>query len=160
MHTPENFIQIAYISSVISIPVCILWQAQFSLRQKLSIGIVLCLSVFIIAIAMVRAISARVYGPDEQVWDSLWLAIEACVSVIMVSMTAFRTLFVMPRRSQRRRHPSIRSLWWKRKNGGNNTVQWLPEVERGATMTGMRTMIRENGVTMLGSFGNGDPSQI
>ena len=102
-----------------------------------------------IVIAMVRGISARVYGSDEQVWDALWFEIEACVSVTMVCMTAFRTLFVMPRRSQRKRSPLNGSkLPGKYHGHGKINMLWLlPDVERGATMTGMRTMIRENGLT-------------
>ena len=149
-----TIVWLAHILSVISIPLSILRQAQFSLRQKLSIGIVLCLSVFMIAIAAVRGISAHVWGSDEQVWDSVWILIEACVSVIMVCMTAFRTLFVMPRRSQRMKSPSMRTpLWRKKKSTEKNSLGSLPDVEVGATMTGMRTMIRENGVMVTGKFG-------
>jgi len=151
----QELIQVNHIISVISIPVRLLRQAQFSMRQKISIGVVLCLSVFMIAIAMVRGISTRVYGSYDQVWDSLWFEIEACVSVLMVSMTAFRTLFVMPKRSQRKR-PSDESPLWKKitsnKKGKKQDMSLLPEIEGGATMTGMRTMIRENGMTRPGSF--------
>ena len=149
-----KMVWLTHILSVISIPIRILWKAQFSLRQKLSIGVVLCLSVVMIVIETVRAISAQIYGSDDQVWDSLWFEMEACVSVITVCMTAFRTLFVMPRRSQRMRSPSVRSpLWGKKKSNEKESLGSLPDVEVGATMTGMRTMIRENGVMVTGNFG-------
>ena len=61
-------------------------------------GIVLCLSLVMIAIAMVRGIAFKVYSTSDQIWTSFWVQLEACVSVTMVCMTAFRTLFVISRR--------------------------------------------------------------
>ena len=61
---------------------------------------------------------------------------------------------MMPKRSQRMKSPSVRSpLWRKKKSNEMSSVGSLPDVEIGATMTGMRTMIRENGVTVTGEFG-------
>ena len=110
-----------------------------------------------IGIGMVRGITAYIYGTNDQAWSSFWVQVEACISVIMVSMTAFRTLFVVSNISkQARKEASLRRcdgrtsrerLW------GKKSKPELPSLQTGATMTGMRTLIRDNGRTTLGSFG-------
>ncbi len=105
-----------------------------------------------IAIAMVRGISARVYGTHDQIWSAFWLQLETSISVIMVSTMIFKTLFVGNRGSTPDKNsPRSRTRLWRRK-----PTPQLPAIHTGATMTGMRTMIRENGITMFGSFGKGE----
>jgi hypothetical protein len=105
-----------------------------------------------IAIAMVRGIAAGVYGTHDQIWATFWVQLETSISVIMASTMVFRTLFVVNKEpSSDRSPPHSRTQLWRRKQ----TPQ-LPDVETGATMTGMRTMIRENGMTVVGSFGKDD----
>ena len=136
---------------VISIPVLLLWQAQFDLRQRLSIGVVLSLSIIMIAIAMIRGISAHVYGMDDQPWVSFWVEVEACVSVTMVSMTAFRTLFLVSNGPK----PSPEKVSPRRYLGRSPQQQAheIPSIKVRATMTGIRTVIQHNGRSTMGSFG-------
>ena len=129
-----------------------------------------------IAIAMVRGISARYYGTNAQIWTSFWVEvrllqtlqihfrdpdyrkIESCVSVSMVCMTAFRTLFVVPSGSKKtppvhsNNRPSKEKSWSKRRG------PVLPDISTGATLTGMRTVIEANGKTTMGSLGSDDLS--
>lgn len=137
---------------IISIPICLLRQTHLKIREKVSIGILLCLSMFMIVIAMVRGIAARVYGTHDQIWASFWVQLETSISVIMVSTMVFKTLFVVKTGSTPDKSSSrYRTRLWRKQ-----TPQ-LPGLETGATMTGMRTMIRENGRTMVGSFGKDEP---
>ena len=108
-----------------------------------------------IAIAMVRGIAARVYGTHDQIWAGFWVQLETSISVIMVSTMVFKTLFVGQRGSTPDKSSShYRNRVWRRK-----PTPQLPEIETGATMTGMRTMIQENGRLTVGSFGK-DDSQL
>lgn len=107
-----------------------------------------------IAIAMVRGISAGVYGIHDQIWASFWVQLETSISVIMVSTMVFKSLIIVKKGSSPKRYsPPYRNRVWRRKK----TPQ-LPEIETGATMTGMRTVIRENGRTVMGSFGGNTAS--
>jgi len=143
---------------LICIPVRLLQQTRFKIREKVNIGIVLCLSIVIIVISLVRAISFGVIGTLDQVWDEFWVQMESSISIIVVCMTAFRTLFVTSQSNQRNNNsPRTGRNWkqyrspWSREESG-----YLPDIEPGAMMTGMRTVIRENGKTSLGGFGASD----
>ena len=140
---------------MLSLPLALLAKTKFSLRQKLSAGVVLCLSIVMIAIGMLRGISARIHGTSDQIWTMFWIQIESAIAVIMVNITAFRQFFLSvagasnERRAQRQRWADYRKLWRIRES--RRPV--LPEVPVGATMTGMRTMIRVNGTDEVGNVG-------
>ncbi|MCJ1263648.1 hypothetical protein MMC22_003518 [Lobaria immixta] len=144
---------------VISIPISLLWKTRFDIGQKLSIGITLCLSVVMIAICLARGASATTIEAQQiPIWNNFWIQIESCVSVMMVCITAFRTLVVSARTSKKalryyKRLPNKQRLWRERKGEAE-----LPEIPICVTMTGMRTMIRENGNTVMGSFAYDDPT--
>lgn len=139
---------------VICIPIRLLQQAKFKIREKVNVGIVLCLSIVIIAISMVRAISFAVHGTIDQVWDEFWIQLEASISIIVVCMTAFRTLFVTSISSTRnnnsprtgRNGKQYRTPWSQRSSNS------LPDIETGAILMGMRTAIRDNGKTTSEDF--------
>lgn len=79
---------------MISVPAVLLWRVHISLRRKLLLAGVLCLSIFMIVISIIKITTADL--PDGQVdsaWGIFWLQAEACVGVIMVSISAFRSLF-------------------------------------------------------------------
>ena len=83
---------------VISIPVILLWNVHISLRKKFALGAIMCLSVFMIVCAIVRVSAANIVGGQvDVIWVLLWLEIEACVAVVVVSVSAFRTLFASRR---------------------------------------------------------------
>lgn len=139
--------------TVISIPVIVLRKSSFNLRRKLSIAAVLCLSLLMIAIGLVRAISAGARGTEDQTWNSFWVQIEASVSVIAVCPTAFRSLFLLNNVAENThdrivRNPCQRSvlerLWGRTKPS-------LQSIRVSATLTGMRTVIRGTGKTQLES---------
>lgn len=68
-------------------------------RQKLGLGIFLCLSVMMMMIAIIRISGYRyngigLSGSIDTTWAFFCLYLEACVAVIMASITAFRSLFI------------------------------------------------------------------
>lgn len=71
-------------------------------KQKLGLGVFLCLSVFMIITAIVRisGLAITIQPPNGKVkafdviWKAFWQQVEACVAVLMVSFTAFRSIFV------------------------------------------------------------------
>ena len=122
---------------MISIPIIVLRKATFDLGRKLSIASVLCLSLLMIAIALVRLVSAAVLGTDDQVWIVFWIQFEACISIIAACPIAFRNLFLAnrspkPTLDQRSVLERIR----KRKK------PILPSMGLGDTFSGSKTVIR------------------
>ena len=124
--------------AVISIPIIVLRKANFNLGRKLSIAAVLCLSLVMIAIALVRGISAAVLGTNDQAWNSFWVQLEASVSVITACPIAFRSLFLLNRASKPT--PDQRSVLDRLLKRSKPS---LPSIHVGATLTGMRTVIRD-----------------
>lgn len=133
-------------NTVIMIPILLLWKLKISRNQKILFGIFLCLSLFMIMIAIVR-----ISGVKVLLWILFWLEIEATVAVIMVSITAFRSLLGM--KAIRSREKKERAGYWYRQqrqskekidsSSDSNEVQ-LPSIP-GATLTGIRTLIRGTG---------------
>lgn len=145
---------------MVAIPIRLLWRVQIKSKQKLGLGFFLCLSVFMIVIALVR-ISALVteipimpgvtIRSIDPTWKFFWQQIEACVAVFMVSFTAFRSFFVTetsryPRASPAKPGSSTRRRIW---NGNKRSSEGDDEKEKGrlppipsATITGLRTYIR------------------
>lgn len=83
---------------VISIPIWLLSSVKLELKRKLALGTVLCLSIFMVIIAVIRytldsiPLKNGTTIPDT-IWLFFWQSIESCVSIIMVSLTAFRSLY-------------------------------------------------------------------
>ena len=131
---------------VISIPVCLLWKVKIKLRQKLGMGVFLCLSAFMIVIAIVRLSGLRTQSATlDLVWKRFWQQVEACVAVLMVSLTACYAFFMADNLNSGDAEVRIwqypqRSAWNQvgrvRDNDGR-----LPTIPS-ATMTGIRTTIR------------------
>ncbi|MCJ1372174.1 hypothetical protein MMC20_003396 [Loxospora ochrophaea] len=79
---------------VISIPTALLWKVSLDFHRKLTLGAVLCLSIFMIVIAIVRVTSAKLPGSvTDSSWIFFWQSIEAAIAIIMVSLTVVRSLF-------------------------------------------------------------------
>ena len=132
---------------VISIPARILWQVKMKFRQKLGIGVFLSLSFFMIVIAFVRISGYRAHGSYGYTWQAFWMEFEACVAIIMVSLTAFRSLFVTAEiKSSRTKFgpwysSSVARLRKVRKPPASGYhTEGLPAIPT-ATLTGMRTFI-------------------
>ena len=72
----------------------LLSKVKINLRRKLTIVLILGLSVIMIAVAIIR-ISAPLlpYATIDGVWFFFWVSLEASISIIMLSVTAFRSIF-------------------------------------------------------------------
>lgn len=62
--------------------------------QKLEIGVFLCLNGCTIIVAIIRISGVYYHGTFDKPWFLLWQQVEACVAVTMISLTAFRSIFV------------------------------------------------------------------
>lgn len=136
---------------IIGIPLYLLWSVRIQPRQKFILGIFLSLNLFMTFAAAVRASGIRYHGTFDVVWLFLWHHIEACVAVIMISLTAFRSFYVSSRNARARREPANKA-WYsgtvaamRRKRILNQrdeeSVPGLPTIPS-ATLTGMRTFIQ------------------
>lgn len=86
---------------LISIPVLLLWNARLLVRQKFALCGILCLSILMIVIAIIRVVWGKASnGQVDSSWANLWLQVEASVGVIVVSISAFRALFVAQKTSK------------------------------------------------------------
>ncbi|KAI9829711.1 MAG: hypothetical protein M1826_005454 [Phylliscum demangeonii] len=155
---------------IIALPIHLLWKVRIKTRQKFGIGLFLCLSVFMMMTAVVRISAVQkhvvVLGmPLTAVnftWRFFWQQMEACVAVLMVSLTALRSIFVLDHSrsgAHVRAHPTRRKMlradvcrqrfWPSRKdyassessNGDDGSLPAIPS----ATITGLRTFIRGGG---------------
>ena len=135
---------------IITLPIRLLWSVQIRLRQKLVLGIFLSLNVFMAITACVRVSGIDFRGRFDEVWLFVWQYIEACVAVAMISLTAFRSVFVGPDSLQARKKLAKRQWYssslqaFKRKKvaqeNDTEAMLELPSIP-GGTLTGMRTFI-------------------
>lgn len=99
---------------MISIPVFLLWRVRLSLRRKLALGGTLCLSIFMIVIVIIKVSTGTIAdGQVDSPWVLYWLHVEAAVAVVVVSMTAFRVLFVRPGDADLRKHSNQNGTYQK-----------------------------------------------
>ena len=76
----------------------LLWRVRIDLRRKFALGTMLCLSVFTIITAIVKVSGGNTNnGQIDSSWVIFWLQIEAAVAVMVVSITAYRALFIVER---------------------------------------------------------------
>lgn len=61
---------------------------------KIGIGCFVCLSVFMSACAITRAAGTYYHGSLDYPWQNFWLHIEACIAVLMGSVTAYRSTLI------------------------------------------------------------------
>lgn len=95
---------------IVSIPVLILWRARISLRQKIGLGITLCLSIVMAVIAFVRMSCLRLSnGALDLRCNVFWVQQECSIAVTMVSVIAFRSFFVVSQQSA----PDHSSSGWR-----------------------------------------------
>ncbi|KAL8892930.1 MAG: hypothetical protein Q9215_000294 [Flavoplaca cf. flavocitrina] len=142
---------------ILAIPPYLIWKVQISRRQKLGIAFFLCLSICMVVIAIIRI--SQVHSPTYNIWATFWQQLEGCVAILMVSLTAFRTLFIsshthsQEKRGQKNSDGYRKRLWYKYKSFTSERDEKRGKVERAkivpvdvtvpnATLTGMRTYIR------------------
>ena len=106
-----------------------------------------------VAIGLVRGISAGIVGTEDQIWNSFWVQLEASISVIAACPTAFRSLFLINHPSKNNpdggngnqgKRSALERLW-------RRTKPTLQSIRVGATLTGMDTVIHGSGKTHLDS---------
>ena len=136
----------------LSFPVIILWKVRINLRQKLGLGVTLCLSLAMIIVSIVRLAGIKLTGGVvDIVWLVFWQQQEASIAVTMFSISAFRQLFVAnsTNNSPVKRSPKYSPGYWakvvlrKGQSSDEDDVErtnGLPQIPR-ATLTGMRTVI-------------------
>ena len=140
---------------VLSFPLAMLSQIQIKAHQKVGLGLWLCLSLAMVIVAIVRIAGIKLAGGDvDIVWLSFWQQQESSIAVIMVSVSAFRSLFVQSTGNRLpHRRPGYSLGDWRRRlvrrplgsRDENDDVErriGLPQVPR-ATLTGMSEIIRE-----------------
>ena len=77
-----------------TIPLSVLYRSKLRPRQKYGLGVMFCLGIFMMAMSLIRGADQKTSsGTVDLVWLLFWLEMEACVAVIMISLSAFRTLF-------------------------------------------------------------------
>ena len=135
---------------IITIPIFLLKSVRIRAHQKLIIGVFLSLNLFMALTAAVRVSGLNYNGKFDIVWLYGWQHAEACIAVIMISLTAFRSVFVSSQSSRARREAANKP-WYssiiaaiKRRRamnqGDEESTKGLPTIPS-ATLTGMRTFI-------------------
>ena len=83
---------------ILSLPIALLWKVNLRTNQKIVIGIFLCLSAVMMALAIIRAAGKFDYYYSnvdiDNTWMYLWQQCEASAAIAMFSLTAFRSVFV------------------------------------------------------------------
>lgn len=108
-----------------------------------------------IIIAIIRTSGFVLENTIDLVWIIFWHQMEGAVAIIMVSLTAFRSLLGIKALKAREKKKSERSWfshrpqllarYFKKTKLEEPKSQQLPSVP-GATLTGMRTFINGNGI--------------
>jgi hypothetical protein len=65
-----------------------------ALLTKIGLGVFLCLSLFMLACSITRAAGMYYQGTLDVPWQVFWLHAEACVGVLMASITVYRSVLV------------------------------------------------------------------
>ncbi|KAI4142975.1 MAG: hypothetical protein L6R39_004759 [Caloplaca ligustica] len=138
----------------VNVPITLLWRVRISLRRKLILGGVLSLSIFTMIVCIVRIAGSDLpNGLVDSIWVNFWLQIEAAVAVMIVSITAYRSLFVNDKFSHRKSPRQYttnstlrRRLLWSRRGKGEREGMQLPTLAvPDPALTGVRTVIRRAG---------------
>jgi len=126
------------------------------MSTKIGVGSFLSLSIFMIICSIIRAagvVPGNSHIPDIA-WRVLWQELEACIAVIMASITAFRTLLVSRRGTEEGpRTPYSSERWYAKyypakrhpktdSHEDNNGFIKLPILPP-ATFTGVHPQIRK-----------------
>ncbi|KAM0795151.1 hypothetical protein BDR22DRAFT_920939 [Usnea florida] len=128
---------------LISIPVLLLWNVQISIRRKLALGGILCLSACTMIISIIKVAGGNTTdGGVDTSWVLFWYEIEAAIAIIVVSVSAFRALFIAHQAMKYRSPAENGSSWniWSRKSKGSRPEE-LP-VPPAQVLGGVSTHIR------------------
>ena len=122
----------------------LLWNVKITLRRKLALWGILCLSIFTAITAVIKVAGGNInHGQVDSAWAIFWLQAEAAVAIIVVSITAFRALFVAHRASKLQspaQHTSTSRSIWSKIVGRHDDLPAAPT----PTFDGARTYIRHS----------------
>jgi hypothetical protein len=129
------------VQKVIVIPISLIWRVQIKPQQKFGLAAFLCLSIVMIIVAIVRSLGLRYHNTFDYTWLAMWQQIESCVAVTMLSLTAFRSIFVSTKPSSDKARPWVPSthrLFRKFKKPTTSDAKGLDDVTiPSATITGL-----------------------
>lgn len=126
----------------------VLWSVRIRPGQKLGIGVFLSLSIFMIVIACIRIIGFIIFN-HAFLWQVFWLQVEGSVAVMMVSLTAFRSVFAShgpvarARKARRWYSSTVAKLRRHKASSDGYDLESLPKIPT-ATLSGIRTFIRSS----------------
>ncbi|KAK7181094.1 hypothetical protein DPSP01_003554 [Paraphaeosphaeria sporulosa] len=80
--------------TIVIIPIFILRKSAVRGTVRLGVGIFLMLSVFMLICSVIRAAGVYYQGIIDCRWQSYWCHVEACIAVIMGSLTVYRSTLV------------------------------------------------------------------
>lgn len=165
----ERRLPTAKILTVLYIPVQLIWKVKIKRGQKLTLACSLCLTAVVVVFTITRASGLEWQGKLDVLWEVYFQIVAAEVGLILVSMTAFRALFVSRAAKHQHSPPKALSLWWCGKISLKKLLdpcQWTSKPPRdthaqpkhastedgfdlpnipGGTMTGIRTFINDQG---------------
>jgi hypothetical protein len=132
--------------------------SQMALLTKIGLGVFLCLSLVMIACSITRAAGTYFGNTLDTPWQVFWLHAEACIGVLMASITVYRSVFT----GQKLNNPGSLQRFLE-KIIRLRTSERISEPERltkreqfallllskipTATFTGLLTLFTENGHT-------------
>ena len=99
--------------TVLYIPFQLIWKVKIKVIQKLTLACSLCLTAVVIAFTITRASGLEWKGNLDVLWEVYFQIVAAEVGLILVSMTAFRQLFVS-RTARNQRSPAKPPTFWPR----------------------------------------------
>lgn len=102
--------------------------------------------------AIIRVSGIHYHGKFDNPWIFMWQQIEACIAVTMLSLTAFRSVFVVAKPSLGQNKaspwvPSTRRLLGRQKKSRTGDQQRLDDLTiPSATLTGLSRVFNRNTV--------------
>jgi hypothetical protein len=123
-----------------SIPIILISKVRIHLARKLVLLCILCLSTVMVLIAVIRIAFAELPGGiTDTVWLLFWTSVEGAVAIIMVSVTAIRSLFGQDQRNNSRPRPGSPPAYSGTSGKANSTLasiasHLIPGQERSASI--------------------------
>jgi hypothetical protein len=124
-----------------------------AMLTKIGIGVFLCLSLFMLACSITRAAGTYYNGTLDTPWQVFWLHAEACVAVLMASITVYRSVLIGSSDASTRFQRYLENIIKIRTSEGLSEAEQLTLRDRfarfllskipNATLTGLATMFAE-----------------
>ncbi|KAK3387420.1 hypothetical protein B0H63DRAFT_156993 [Podospora didyma] len=157
---------------ILVIPVILLYKIRIRFTQKIALGLTLCLTIVMIAISIARIAGLVWKDKLDTVWETFTVIIAAEIGLTLVSITAFRALYISQtkRHHNKRVHGSTTYYWYQkgkmsflhfasRVTGKGGHASYLDDLNETELADGrfMRNEIPRGTMTGVGTFmeGNG-----